>query len=480
MNNPNQTTMHTRRDFIGIGGHGLGALALGSLLSSNNSNASDPASRSQSLRSIIPKAKSVIWLVMNGGQSQVDTWDYKTELAKSHGKKLEGLDKEVGFFPEKVGTLMRSPFAFNQHGKCGKWVSEIFPHPARHVDEIAFVHSCQSKSNNHSPALFTLNTGVSRMGYPCAGSWVNFGLGSANNNLPSFVVMTDPLGRGLPKGQAQNWGAGFLPGSLQGTLLNNQGQAINDLSRNRKISARQQRRQLAFINSLNRQHQEAHPAITDLEARIQSYELAYRMQTAAPEVFDFQSEQQSTKDLYGVDDKRCQHFGRQCLIARRLVERGVRFVQLYSGGTENQKSWDGHADIEGNHRGFAAETDQPIAALLTDLKRRGLLDETLVVCGGEFGRLPIAQTESKPGRDHNPNAFTTWLAGGGIKGGVSHGETDELGLEAAVDQVSIHDLHATILHQLGIDHQQLTYNINGLETRLTGVESAHAIDAIIS
>lgn len=318
------------------------------------------------------------------------------------------------------------------------------------------------------------------MGYPCAGSWVNFGLGSANNNLPSFVVMTDPLGRGLPKGQAQNWGAGFLPGSFQGTLLNNQGQAINDLSRNRKISARQQRRQLAFINSLNRQHQEAHPAITDLEARIQSYELAYRMQTAAPEVFDFQSEQQSTKDLYGVDDKRCQHFGRQCLIARRLVERGVRFVQLYSGGTENQKSWDGHADIEGNHRGFAAETDQPIAALLTDLKRRGLLDETLVVCGGEFGRLPIAQTESKPGRDHNPNAFTTWLAGGGIKGGVSHGETDELGLEAAVDQVSIHDLHATILHQLGIDHQQLTYNINGLETRLTGVESAHAIDAIIS
>jgi len=325
-----------------------------------------------------------------------------------------------------------------------------------------------------------LNTGVSRMGYPCVGSWVTYGLGSENDNLPSFVVMTDPLGRGLPKGQAQNWGAGFLPGSFQGTALNNSGQPINDLIRRKSISVRQQRRQLDFINTLNREHHKSRQANADLEARIRSFELAYRMQTAAPEVFDLKRESPSTHSMYGLDDKRCSHFGRQCLTARRMVESGVRFVQLYSGGTENQKSWDGHRDIEGNHRGFAAETDQPIAALLTDLKQRGLLDETLVVSGGEFGRLPIAQVEAKPGRDHNPNAFTTWFAGGGIKGGVSYGETDDLGLNAVLNKVSIHDLHATILRQLGIDHERLTYNINGLDVKLTGVEGARVIDQIIS
>jgi hypothetical protein len=470
----NSNTKHSRREIISVGGYGLGALAVCSLCNSRYVEAAPSAPQ------IKNHAKSVIWLVMNGGQSHVDTWDYKPQLAKSNGKKLEGFDNEVGFFPEKVGGLMQSPFSFKQYGECGKWISDIFPSVAQHVDDIAFVHSCHGKSNNHSPALFTLNTGVSRMGYPCVGSWVTYGMGSANNDLPSFVVMTDPKGRGLPKGQAQNWGAGFLPGSFQGTALNNRGQPINDLTRDTNISDRQQRRQLDFINSLNREHQKSREANAELDARIRSFELAYRMQTAAPEVFDLKRESPSTHAMYGLDDERCAHFGRQCLTARRMVEAGVRFVQLYSGGTENQKSWDGHLDIEGNHRGFANETDQPISALLSDLKQRGLLDDTLVICGGEFGRLPIAQVESKPGRDHNPNAFTTWFAGGGIKGGVSYGETDEIGLNAVVDKVSIHDLHATILHLLGIDHEQLRYNMNGLDVKLTGVESSRVITDIIS
>jgi hypothetical protein len=469
-----QQKTHTRREFIGIGGHGLGALAVSSLCSPQFVEAAPTYPQ------ITPQAKSVIWLVMNGGQSQVDTWDYKPQLARSNGKKLEGFDNEVGFFPKKVGAIMQSPFSFKQYGQCGKWVSEIFPQTAKHVDDMAFVHSCHGKSNNHSPALFTLNTGVSRMGYPCVGSWVTWGLGSENKNLPSFVVMTDPKGRGLPKGQAQNWGAGFLPGSFQGTALNNSGQPINDLTRSKNISDRQQRRQLDFINRLNREHQESRKANAALDARIRSFELAYRMQTAAPEVFDLKRESPSTHSMYGLDDQRCAHFGRQCLTARRLVENGVRFVQLYSGGTENQKSWDGHSDIQGNHRGFADEVDQPIAALLADLKQRGMLDETLVVCGGEFGRLPIAQIEAKPVRDHNPNAFTTWFAGGGVQGGVSHGETDELGLKATVDKVTIHDLHATILHQLGVNHEQLSYSINGLDVKLTGVEGSRLIEEILN
>ncbi|MGB0585589.1 MAG: DUF1501 domain-containing protein [Limisphaerales bacterium] len=463
----------SRREFIKIGGHGLGALAMSGLCSSQSASAAQtphfPA-----------KAKSVIWLVMNGGQSHVDTWDYKPQLIKSHGQKLEGFNNEIGFFPKKVGAIMQSPFKFKQYGQSRKWVSEIFSKVAAHVDDMAFVHSCHGKSNNHSPALFMLNTGVSHMGYPCVGSWVTFGLGTDNNNLPSFVVMTDPLGRGLPKGQAQNWGAGFLPGSFQGTALNTRGPQIDNLVRDTVMTRQQQRRQFDLISALNKEHQQARAKTADLEARIHSFELAYRMQTAAPEVFDLDSEPESIRELYGLNNKRCQHFARQCLNARRMVERGVRFVQLYSGGTENQKSWDGHIDIAGNHRGFAAEVDQPIAALLTDLKQRGMLDETLVVCGGEFGRLPIAQVGATPGRDHNPNAFTTWFAGGGIKGGVTYGATDELGLEAVRNKVTVHDLHATILHQLGIDHEKLTHRFNGLDIKLTGVEGAELIRDIIA
>jgi hypothetical protein len=416
---------------------------------------------------------------MNGGQSQVDTFDYKPELTKRDGKELEGFDKNTGFFTNQVGPLLGSPFAFRQYGQSGSWVSEIFPHLVRHIDDLAFIHSCHTETNNHSPALFQMNTGFSRMGFPCVGSWVTYGLGSESQNLPAFMVMYDTLGRGVPKGHAQNWGAGFLPGVFQGTALNIQGDPINNLTRAAGMNDTQQRSQLDLLAKLNRHYSAANPSESELSARIESFELAYRMQMAAPEAMDIHRESDATKTLYGIDDQRCAHFAKQCLMARRLVERGVRFVQIYSGGMENERSWDGHVDIAGNHRQFAGETDKPIAALLTDLKQRGLLDDTLVICCGEFGRLPVSQKAAKPGRDHNPHAFTTWFAGGGVKGGVHYGETDELGHKAVVNKVSINDLHATVLHLLGLDHERLTYRFNGRDFRLTDV-AGHVVREIIA
>lgn len=463
----------SRRDFLTHAGHGFGLLALGDLLAAQ---ASAAAPSPRLLNPLAPrpahypaKAKNVIWLFMNGGQSHVDTWDYKPELEKRDGKELEGFDKNTGFFANAVGPLMKSPFQFERHGESGTWASEIFPNLVEHVDEMAFIHSCFTQTNNHSPALFQMNTGMSRMGFPCVGSWVTYGLGSESSNLPAFVVMYDTLGRGLPKGHASNWGAGFLPGVYQGTALNAQGAPIDNLDRPVHMSADDQRRQLDLLAKLNKAHLAENSGEPELAARIESFELAYRMQMSAPEAFDLKSEPQHVRDLYGLDDKKCSHFAEQALIARRLVERGVRFVQLYSGGMENQLSWDGHNDIEGNHRGFAQETDKPIAALLTDLKNRGLLESTLVVCCGEFGRLPISQKSAKPGRDHNPHAFTAWFAGGGAKGGVHYGETDELGFKAAVNRVGINDLHATLLALLGLDHEKLTYRFNGRDFRLTDV-----------
>jgi hypothetical protein len=297
---------------------------------------------------------------------------------------------------------------------------------------------------------------------------VTYGLGSESADLPAFVVMYDTLGRGVPKGHAQNWGAGFLPGIYQGTAFKPQGDPIENLHRPAGVTDARQRRQLDLLGRLNRRHLEAHHEDSELAARIESFELAYRMQMAAPETLDLASESAATQELYGLHGPKCQHFARQCLVARRLVERGVRFVQIYSGGMENEKSWDGHQNIAANHSGFAAETDQPVSALLTDLKARGLLDSTLVIWGGEFGRLPLVQ-KGGTGRDHNPHAFTVWMAGGGVKGGVHHGETDELGHKAVVDRVSVHDLHATLLHLLGLDHQRLTFRYSGRDFRLTDV-----------
>ena len=468
-----------RRRFLSRAGQGIGILALADLLNSEGLSTNSAVAATRDARSLNPlaarpahfaaKAKNVIWLFMNGGQSQVDTWDYKPELAKRDGQDLEGFDKNTGFFVNAVGGLMKSPFRFKQYGESGTWASELFPNLSQHVDEMAFIHSCYTQTNNHSPALFQINTGMSRMGFPCVGSWVTYGLGSESKNLPAFVVMYDTLGRGLPKGYASNWSAGFLPGVYQGTALNAQGAPIDNMVRPAVMSDADQRRQLNLLARLNARHQAENPGEEELAARIESFELAYRMQVAAPEAFDFESEPENVRKLYGLDDKKCTHFAKQTLIARRLVERGVRFVQIYSGGMENQLSWDGHNDIEGNHRGFAAETDQPIAALLTDLKNRGLLESTLVVCCGEFGRLPLAQKSAKPGRDHNPHAFTCWFAGGGAKGGAHYGETDEFGFKAAVNRVSVNDLHATILAMLGLEHTKLTYRLNGRDFRLTDV-----------
>ena len=414
------------------------------------------------------KAKSVIWLFMNGGPSQVDTWDYKPTLEKLDGKPLEGFDKNTGFFTANVGPVMKSPFKFAQHGKSGAWVSEIFPKMAEHVDDMAFMYSCYTGSNNHSPALFMMNTGTTRMGFPCVGSWVTYGLGSESQNLPAFIAMTDPLGRGLPKGYSQNWGAGFVPSVYQGTWLRPSGDPIDNLNRPADMNDSQQRAQLDLLARLNRHALAKTPHEEELAARIESFELAYRMQIAAPDAIDITKEPEHIHKLYGIGDKRCDHFAKQCLMARRLVERGVRFVQIYSGGMENERSWDGHSNIKENHTQFAGETDTPIGGLLADLRQRGLLDSTLVIWGGEFGRLPIVQTGGT-GRDHNPHAFTFWLAGGGAKGGTLYGATDEIGHKAVENRVHVNDLHATILRLLGLDHLKLTYRMSGRDFRLTDV-----------
>ena len=463
---------HSRREFLKIAGGGIGMLALNSLLSEQGlaANADLGPNPMASRQPHFPaRAKAVIWLFINGGPSHVDTWDHKPGLDKADGQKLEGFDPTTGFFDRAVGPLMKSPFEFKQHGKSGMWASSLFPHLSGHVDKMAFIKSFHTQSNNHSPALFMANTGVTRMGHPCVGSWVTYGLGTENQNLPAFVVMSDPLNRGLPKGHAANWSSGFLPGAFQGTWVRSKGEPIPNLKRIASLTDEQQRRQLDFVWQLNRHHQSRHPAEAELEARIKSFELAYRMQQEAPECVDVDGEPEHIKKLYGLEEKRCSHFARQCLMARRMVERGVRFVQIYSGGMENQRSWDGHNDIVGNHTGFAGETDQPIAGLLADLEQRGLLQDTLVVWGGEFGRLPVSQKAKKPGRDHNPHAGCYWMAGGGVRGGTSYGETDEIGHKAAVDTVEIHDVHATILHLLGMEHKKLTYLHSGRRFRLTDV-----------
>lgn len=473
----------TRRQWLLKAGGGLGLLGLASLLQQEKLLESTASASGLGDRSLHPmaaqephfpaRAKRVIWIFVNGGPSQVDTWDYKPALDRWNGRPIRDFDPSfqntTGFFANSVGGFMKSPFRFRQHGESGKWVSDIFPYLSQHVDKMAFIHSGFSESNNHSPALFMMNTGMPRMGFPCVGAWTTYGLGSESRDLPGFVVMSDPKGRGLPKGHAANWSAGFLPGVYQGTHLSPTGQPIANLVRPSVMNDQQQRTQLDLLNQLNTIHRQQHETEAELTARIESFELAYRMQSSAPEAIDVNAETQQIHRLYGMDDPRCNHFARQCLIARRMVERGVRFVQIYSGGMENQRSWDGHQDIAGNHSQFAGETDKPVAALLTDLEQRGLLDDTLVIWGGEFGRLPIAQTGQRPGRDHNPHCFTFWLAGGGAKPGVSYGESDEVGFRATVNRVHINDLHATILHLLGMDHTRLTYLHNGRRFRLTDV-----------
>ena len=457
----------SRRDLIFRAGAGFSGLALASLLDKDGLLAAEPEQQKRA-NPLAPKqphftgkAKSVIFLFMYGGVSHVDTFDPKPELTKNHGKPMN--KGKVDVFFGNPGNLMASPYKFKKYGQSGIEVSELYPHIAQKVDDLCLVRSVYTTSNNHSPAIFQMNSGNMRPGNPSLGSWVTYGLGSENENLPSYIVMYD--WRGGPIGGAPNWASGFMPAAYQGTSFRSGGTPIADLNPPKWVDPHLQRQEIDFVQKLNQSHQITHPGNSDLDARIASYELAFQMQTHAPEAMDLSKESDATKKLYGVGEKTTDYFGKQCLIARRMVERGVRFIQLYSGGGHQQESWDAHYGLHENHSLHCAETDKPMAGLIADLKARGLLDSTLIVWGGEFGRMPISQ--SGIGRDHNPHGFTMWFAGGGIKGGQVIGATDEYGYKAEVEPYSVHDMHATILNALGLDHRKLTYYYGGRDQRLT-------------
>ena len=471
---PHMRNAASRREFLERAGVGFGSLALQFMLA-QEAEADAVRSGTKNLNPLAPKppmfatkAKSVIFLFMYGGPSQVDTFDPKPELTKYDGKTLKTALANVGevktFGGGNNAPLMRSPFKFQKYGKSGIEVSELFPNLSTCVDDMCFLRSVYGDSNNHAPALFEMNTGSILQGYPSVGSWITYGLGTVNQDLPAYVVMTDH--RGGPIGGAPNWSSGFMPATYQGTVFRPEGTPILDLSPGKTVTAEEQRTSLDLLNKLNQEHALSHPGDTNLEARIAAYELAYRMQAHAPEVVDIKGETEETRGLYGLDNERTEKFGRKCLLARRLVERGVRFVQVYSGGGHGDDTWDAHGNIVGNHGKHAGDTDKPIAGLLKDLKRRGLLENTLVVWGGEFGRMPI--TQGGAGRDHNPGVQTVWMAGGGVKGGTVIGSSDEVGYKAGEDPYHLRDLHATILHAMGLNHERLTYLYNGRFQRLTG------------
>jgi len=413
-----------------------------------------------------PRAKAVISLFMSGGVSHLDTFQYKPALEKYNRLPMEGKG-EIKVRQGYPGPLMQSPFSFKQYGNSGAWVSEIFPNIATMVDDLAFVHSCQGASNDHVISHYEWNTGSVQMGFPSVGSWITYGLGSVNQNLPGFVVLMDQ--KGAPYAGPPNWAAGFLPAAYQGTVFRSKGDPILDLSAPAGyMTPDRERARLDQMAKLNESFDEKYPGISELSARISSYELAYRMQACAPEAVDLAKESDETKKLYGLDDPASAGYGRQCLLARRLIERGVRFVQVINGAyLSGEDTWDAHANINTNHRRHAREVDRPITGLITDLKRRGLLDETVVLWHSEFGRMPISQRGV--GRDHNPGAMTVFMAGAGIDGGQHIGRSDDLGYKAEEQPVTNHDLHATLLHLLGIDHKRLTFYFNGRNMRLTDV-----------
>jgi hypothetical protein len=467
---PADVSLPARRRFLQEAGLGFGSLALASLLHNDtHATPAPPDPLVQKAPHFPAKVKSIIWLFMTGAPSQVDTWDYKPELQKRDGQPLAGADPKTGFFTTS-GKCLRSPFQWARHGESGSWVSDLFPHLSRHVDKMCFLHSMYLRQNNHAPASIELMCGTNRPGLPALGAWMTYGLGSQNRNLPAYVVMHDTR----PRGDDQIWSAGFLPKTYQALALDaRRKEAIDNLARDGKHSDAQQRAQLDLIRQLNLEHADARPTQADLAARINSYELAYRMQMAAPEALDLSRESATTHKLYGLDRPECGTFARQCLLARRLVERGVRFVQIFAGkgvggdGSVNDVPWDCHSNVETNHRSCGLHTDQPAAALLTDLASRGLLDSTLVIWGGEFGR--TSDSQGAKGRDHNPNGFTIWLAGAGVKGGFHYGATDEFGYKAVEKKVHVNDLHATLLRLLGLEHTRLTYRFNGRDFRLTDV-----------
>ncbi len=472
-----------RREFLWESGAGFGAVALASLLGQELSlpSAAAAAPSKNPLAAKPPhftaKAKSIIFLFMYGGPSHIDTFDYKPQMIGMDGKSVDVKTFGRGGHRNQ-GRIVEPRWKFKQYGQCGKWVSDLFPNLADCVDDIAFLHSMTADSPIHGSAMLMMNSGKILSGSPALGSWVNYGLGTVNENLPGFVVMLDPTGG--PISGAKNWSSGYMPATYQGNVLRSKGSPILDLRSPAGVSRPVQREMLDCLASMNERHLHQHAGNDDLAARIASYELAYNMQQHAPEAVDFSDEDAETLELYGVNQPKTEDFGRRCLIARRLVERGVRCIQLYSGGAHNDDNWDAHGDLENNHNKHAGATDQPVAALLKDLKRRGLLDSTLVVWGGEFGRQPTAEYAMGSGRDHNSYGFTMWMAGGGIQGGVSVGSTDELGSAAVERPLHVKNLHATILHQLGLDPNHLSYFYSGLDQKLVGVEHVSPIEEIMS
>ncbi len=470
-----------RRSWLWHAGGGLGGIALSWLLGEQGLLAAAPAPRAGLNGGLHhrARAKRVVQLFMSGAASQCDTFDYKPLLLKKHGQKFDPGGR-VELFQSSPGEVMRSPWKWRQYGKCGKWVSDLLPHLAGCVDHIAFVHSMVSKSNVHGPATFMQATGFVQPGFPGMGAWVSYGLGSLNRNLPTFVVLPDSRGF-APNGPA-NWGAGFLPAAHQGTMVRPGAKnPIEDLFPPEEANATQASESagLDLLKKLNAGHLQRREGDSRLDARIASYELAARLQLAAPEVLDLSKESRATKRLYGLDGKATEDFGRNCLIARRLLERGVRFVQVWSGADNGfpRRNWDSHEDIARDHGEMGRSLDQPAAALIKDLKARGLLDDTIVLWTTEFGRMPCSQ--GSKGRDHNPFAFTNWLAGGGIKGGVSYGASDEWSFRVAGKPTYCYDVHATVLHLLGVDHTRLTYRHNGTDRRLTDVHG-EVIEEIVA
>ncbi len=476
----------TRREFLWEAGGGFASLALTGMLGhdgflSRQALAAD--GRTPFINPLAPKkpqfdarAKSVIFLFMYGGPSHIETFDYKPALYPLDGKTIEV--KTFGRSGRKnQGRVVGPKWEFRQYGHCGKYISDLFPNLGTCVDDMAFVHSMYAESPIHGSAMLMMNSGRILSGHPALGSWITYGLGSENENLPGFVVMLDRTGG--PISGPKNWSSGYMPAAYQATVIRADGVPIHNLDRAAGTSRDLQRQLLDRLREKNEEHLAPRADNSELAARIASYELAYKMQSHAPEAVDFSQETAGTQSLYGLDNPRTAEFGRKCLLARRLVERGVRFVQVYSGGHHDDNNWDAHTDIVLNHTKHAGATDLPIAGLLKDLKQRGLLEETIVVWGGEFGRQPTAEYEKGTGRDHNAYGFTMWLAGGGIKGGVSVGATDELGSAAVSDRCHVRNLHATILNQMGLDPNSLTYFYGGLDQKLVGVEGAEPIAGII-
>ena len=466
---------HTRREFLSQASGGLGGVALAWLMDRDAraaANAVNPLAPRPAHFAV--RAKNVIFMFMVGGTSSLDLFDPKPELEKWRGQSLpESIGRPMSQFTKGNEAILPSSRKFRKHGQSGMWLSDLMPHLATCADDLCYLRSCWSTSTVHAPAEYELHSGRTLMGYPSLGSWVNYGLGSACDNLPAYCVLAQP--EGVPEGGAPCWGAGFLPAVFQGTLLRKGPNPILNLKPPEGVNQEQQRRTFDFIKKLN--EQDLDPADTELQARISSYELAFKMQQHAPEAVDLTQESEATREAYGLNQKQTADFGTRLLLSRRLVERGVRFVQVYSGGGPLVTQWDAHDDINSNHKRMCGHVDRPIAALLHDLKKRGLLDETLVVWCSEFGRTPFSQ--GGKGRDHNPFGYTMWLAGGGVKGGQAIGTTDDFGLKAVEKKVSDNDFHATILHLLGLDHEILTFRHNSRDERLTDVAGVVVRDAIV-